>query len=138
VVPTHPQTEIIKFLFVPFDKVVKLVRLAGVNGLDQFKIFIFDLFVIWVLFRCHSRLSPDKNLSVRWIFQVSAGCRPGAKTRRRQSRARLIGLSSVISFKAASQPDQVSRRGGLSNMICGYGATSLFLYAVIEQLSTVF
>jgi hypothetical protein len=45
-VPTHPQTEVIKILFVPFDKVVKLVGLAGVNRLDQFKIFIFDLFVI--------------------------------------------------------------------------------------------
>jgi len=92
---------------------VKLVRLAGVNGLDQFKIFIFDFFVFRVLFRCHICLSPDKNLSVRWIFPVSAGCRPGAKTRRRQSPARLLDLSSVISSEAASQPDQVSRQGGI-------------------------
>jgi hypothetical protein len=46
VVPTHPQTEIIKFLFIPFDELVKLVGLAGVYRLDQFKIFIFDPFVI--------------------------------------------------------------------------------------------
>jgi hypothetical protein len=112
VVPAHPQTEIIKLLFVPFDKVVKFVCLAGVYSLDQFKIFIFDLFVIRILFRCHSRLSPDKNFSVRWIFPVSAGCRLGTKTRRRQSPAQLLGLSSVISFDAVPKPDQVPRRSG--------------------------
>jgi hypothetical protein len=41
-VPTHTQTKVVKFLFIPFDEVVKPFILAGVDALDQVKIFIFD------------------------------------------------------------------------------------------------
>ena len=41
VVATHPQTEVVKFLFIPFDKVMKLINLAGINVLDQVIILIF-------------------------------------------------------------------------------------------------